>query len=665
MPFQKEQHLRVRLLSLILAVALLICGVRMLSLQVIHANQYISQGSGITARTSVLKAPRGEILDCYGREIAVNRDGYNIVFNSAYLDWDHLNDLILTLCDYLSAENVAWVDELPLSKTAPYGFTDEDPAAFLKNIGLAHYATAENAFTKLTALYHIDGLSSERARLVMGVRYSMSKAAFSLANPYTFAEDVPAGIMQKISENSFCLPGVTVETAPFRSYVDSTLAPHLIGTVGPIYAEEWNGDPENGVVGLKEKGYHYNDKVGKSGIEAYCEDLLHGTDGEITYYLNADGMIISSEITKQPIPGKTVMLTLDKRIQQTVQNTLLKTIDQLNENGGRCTGGAAVVMNVKTGQIFASANAPTYDRETYQKQYETLLSNPNNPLINRAFQGIYPIGSTIKPAVAIAALDAGSLTADERITCQHTYTLFNDYRPSCMGTHGPIDLKLALAASCNYYFFEVGRRVGATTMGRYFNQFGLGVKTGVEIGDSAGLFVKTDEGTGDTLQIAIGQKNAFTPLQMAVYTSTLANGGTRYRATLIDKVVSYDLKETYQKNGKEVLNTITISDYALKSVKEGMLSVTEDGTGSRVLGDYPIKVGGKTGTSQVNYGNGVDNSVFIAFAPFDDPEIAIAVILEHGNNGFAAGTIVRNALDAYFFSDETSVNTTPSYTVLG
>ena len=524
---------------------------------------------------------------------------------------------------------------------------------FLSSIGLAHYASSQNAFDKLIETYKLSEYTAEEARIIMGVRYTMVYSNFSIANPYVFAEDVPTAVMQKVSESSFLLDGVTVETAHFREYVDTDLAPHLIGTVGSIYAEQWDE--------LKEKGYSYNDKVGKSGIEAYAEDILRGTDGEITYYIDANKVIIGSEVTKEPIPGKTVMLTLDKTIQDDTQAALKEVILGLNENGGRCTGGAAVVMNIHSGEIFASANYPTYDMNTYMTDYNSILNAPNNPLINRAFQGIYPIGSTIKPIVAIAGIDNGLLTATENICCVRTYRYFKDYTPSCMHTHGNISLNRALAKSCNYFFFEVGRRVGASRLTDYYTQFGLGVKTGVEISDSSGLLADVAEGSGDTLQIAIGQKNAFTPLQMAVYTSTLANGGTRYKATLIDRIVSYDLKETYSESKGEVLNTVKINPSTLASVKEGMLSVTEDGTGRAVFSSYSIKVGGKTGTAQ---NEGLDHSLFVAFAPFENPEIAIAVVLEHGSSGYAAGSIVKAALDAYFFSQETTVDSSPSYTVL-
>lgn len=652
MPFAKKKDTRINALAVFLAVVIALGAVRLSHLGIVNANKYLSD-DGVTTRTATLKAPRGEILDSAGREIAVNREGYNIVFNSAYVNYSTLNKMILTLCRYLESQDSDWADKLPISKTAPYTFTDGVTSSFLSSIGLAHYASSQNAFDKLIETYKLSEFTTEEARIIMGVRYTMVYSNFSIANPYVFAEDVPTAVMQKVSESSFLLDGVTVETAHFREYVDTDLAPHLIGTVGSIYAEQWEE--------LKEKGYSYNDKVGKSGIEAYAEDILRGTDGEITYYIDANKVIIGSEVTKEPIPGKTVMLTLDKTIQDDTQAALKEVIEGLNEKGGKCTGGAAVVMNVHSGEIFASANYPTYDMNTYMTDYNSILNAPNNPLINRAFQGIYPIGSTIKPIVAIAGIDNGLLTATENICCVRTYRYFKDYTPSCMHTHGNISLNRALAKSCNYFFFEVGRRVGASRLTDYYTQFGLGVKTGVEISDSSGLLADVAEGSGDTLQIAIGQKNAFTPLQMAVYASTLANGGKRYKASLVDKIVSYDLKETYSDNKGEVLNTVTINPSTLASVKEGMLSVTEDGTGRAVFSTYSIKVGGKTGTAQ---NEGLDHSLFVAFAPFENPEIAIAVVLEHGSSGFAAGSIVKAALDAYFFSQETTVDNSPSYTVL-
>lgn len=660
MPFKKKHQISLSVLSVILIIVLIIYTARIYSIQVINSSKYSSVAHGsTTVRTSVLKAPRGEILDCYGREIAVNRDGYNIVFNKAYVA-DNLNDIILTLTNLLDENKVEHTDKLPIEYTEPYNFkADESTAKLIKTLDVADYATAENCFERLIERYELENYNTNDQRKIMGVRYSMEIADFSISYPFTFAEDIPTEIMRKISESNFMLQGVSIEIVPFRDYPDTSLAVNLIGTVGPIYEEDWNSG-EN----YKSRGYSYNDKVGKSGIEYYAENYLRGTDGEITYYLDSEGNIVSSEITKSPIAGKTIMLTLDSKMQRTVQDALSETVRNLQSTGGTVTAGTAVVIDIKNGGIITAANYPTYDSATMSKNYDQLLADPSNPLTNRAFQGVYPIGSTIKPIVAAAALENNLYNISETIFCKQKYDYFEDYQPHCMHYHKDMGLTAALSKSCNYFFFELGRRVGAVTLTDYFKQFGLGVKTGVEVDDSSGILVepKSNGFGGDTLQIAIGQMNAFTPLQLCNYVATFANGGTHYKATLIDKIVSYDLTEIYDNCEPQVLNTISLKDTTLKYVKEGMLSVTVDGTGHAALGDYPIKLGGKTGTSQVE--GGADHSTYILFAPFDEPEIAISVVLEHGSSGYSAGSLVRKILDAYFFSSETSSENILPFTVL-
>ncbi len=658
MPFNKKRQTPLIILSILLVLVIIIYSVRIFSIQVLNHEKYSSVAGSATVRTAVLKAPRGEILDRCGRQIAVNRDGYNIVFNKAYTK-ENLNDVILSLINLLEKNSTPWLDSLPMDTTAPYGFNGEDTKKLIKTLDLAHYATAENCFVQMAERYKLQEYTPDEQRKIMGVRYSMEISDFSISYPYTFAEDIPTELMRKISESGFLLSGVTVDVVPFRQYADTTLAVNLIGSVGPIYEEDWEGG-EN----YKDRGYSYDDKVGKSGIEYYAEDTLRGADGEITYYLDADGNIIKSEITKPPVPGKTVMLSLDKNIQKTAQISLEETVRKLQSEGGTAKAGSAVMMDINTGRILCAANYPTYDLATMSENYDELLKNPANPLTNRAFQGVYPICSTIKPAVATAALENDKYHLGETIHCTVAYNYFDDYKPKCMHRHGSIPLKTALSKSCNYFFFELGRRVGAVTMTDYFKQFGLGVKTGVEVDDSAGIIVEPagDGFGGDTLQIAIGQKNAFTPLQLATYASTFANGGTHYKATLINKVVSYDMSKTYDNNPPQVLNTVSISDSTISSIKEGMLSVTVDGTGRAALGDYPIKIGGKTGTSQVE--GAADHSTYIVFAPYDNPEIAISVVLEHGSSGFSSGTVVRKLLDSYFFAEgNNSVDTAP-YVVL-
>lgn len=649
MPFQKKSQTQLTVLSIILIIIILFFSLRIYSIQITNAEEFTDKNDGATSvLTSVLKAPRGEILDCYGRQIAINRDGYNIVFNKAYIG-DNLNDVILTLVNLMEEHDAEWNDSLPMEKTAPFGFKAElqdDVDELLEILELAHYATAENCFKEMVEKYKLESYTDTEKRKIMGIRYSMTAADFSISYPFTFAEDIPVELMLKISESSFRLNGVTVDVVPFREYTDTSLAVNLIGSVGPIYKEDWEE--------YKAKGYSYNDKVGKSGIEKWGEDYLRGTDGEITYRLDTEGNIISKEVTKEPIAGKTIMLTLDKTMQRTAQDSLSTIVRSLQSEGGSCTAGAAVAVRIDSGEVLCAANYPTYDSATMNKDYEALASNPAKPLTDRAFQGVYPIGSTIKPIVAIAALENNHYSFGETIKCVQNYAYFADYQPDCMHYHGHMNLKNALSKSCNYFFYDLGRRVGALTLTDYFKKFGLGVKTGVEVDDAKGIITEPESNGfgGDTLQISIGQMNAFTPLQLANYTATLANGGTHYKATLIDSVVSYNMSEIYNEISPEVVNTVEMSEANLNAVKEGMLSVTVDGTGRAALGDYPIKVGGKTGTSQVQ--GKVDHSVFIAFAPFDKPEIAISVVLEHGNSGYSAGSVVREILDAYFYAESNS-----------
>lgn len=646
-------------------VAVLLCMLlffgRTLHLQVLDSERYVAQAAGVTTITAPIQAARGEILDYYGRPIATNREGYNIVFNYANINKSTINDVIKSLISLLDGHE--WADDLPLENKKNYAFLKDSETAInrmLNLLELAHYATAENCFDALVKRYSLEDRAKKEQRQIMGVRFTMERAGFSVSAPFTFAEDVSSEIMTKISENNYYAEnGVAIEIASFREYDNASVAPHIIGTVGPIYAEDWEA--------LKEKGYSYNDKVGKSGIELACEEDLRGTDGIITYQVNSKGKILSSEVTKEPVAGYTIRLTMDKTIQISAQKALMDTIRQLNSDGIYVNAGAAVAVNVKTGGVLAAVNCPTYTYEQLENDYKSIQSNPYSPMFDRAFSGTYPPGSTFKPAVACAALQEGAITSSETITCTGTYRYFKDYQPHCMHVHGGISLNTALAKSCNYYFFETGRRLGISKMNRYCEGFGLGVKTGIEISESKGTLAgpgsRAEWYDGYTIAAAIGQSdNAFTPLQLATYTSTIANSGVRYKTTLIDKVMSYNQEEIIRQSKPTVAAKVKLDESVISAVKKGMLSVTEDGTGSRVFQDYPITVGGKTGTAQTTRGG--DHTVFIAFAPYDDPEIAVAVIIEHGKFGSYSGGLLKAIFNAYFFTELENATDTPAYELL-
>lgn len=657
----KRRYLSIIICSVL--VFLLIFG-RAFEIQIINSKRYVDQANGIAKITAPIKASRGEILDCYGRPIATNREGYNIIFNYASIRKSTINDTILSLIKLLGEHE--WKDDLPLDKTAPYGFSEETSEIsknrMLDMLELAHYATAKNCFEALVKRYSLEDRDKNQQRLIMGVRYTMERAGFSISVPFTFAEDVTNKIMTIISENTdvYGENGVSIEVASFREYDNASVAPHIIGTVSPIYAEDWEE--------LKAKGYSYDDKVGRSGIERACEAELRGTDGEITYTVDSKGKIISSTVTKDPVPGHTVRLTMDKNVQVSAQKALMDTIAQLNSDKIYVNAGAAVAVNIKTGGVLAAVNCPTYTYEQYENDYDALVSDTTGrPLFDRAFTGAYPPGSTFKPAVACAALQEGVITDSEIITCLRKYRYYSDYQPNCMHLHGGITLIPALSKSCNYFFFETGRRLGITKMNDYCKKLGLGVKTGVEVSESAGILAgpssRAEWYEGYTLSAAIGQSdNAFTPLQLATYTATIANSGVRYKTTLIDKIMSYSQDKVIKQTKPEIVETVKLDKQVIDKVKAGMLSVTEDGTGSRVFADYPITVGGKTGTAETT--KGADHTVFIAFAPYENPEIAVAVIIEHGKYSSYSGGLLKAIFNAYFFTELKNETDEPSYELL-
>lgn len=656
--FEKEKqksggkYTRSIVLCVLAAAFVFVYVLRLGGLQIIDYSYYHGQANLQSAQKVAIKAARGEILDRYGRPIAINRNGYNIVFEAAYLPSEKLNDTILMLAELLQNNGDEWRDLLPMTQTAPYVFHDEDTAdeddvSRLKSeLGLNHYATEQNCYDAMVERYDLQDYGETDRRLLMGVRYTMDLEDYSVSYPFTFAEDISEKARSVIKESSASLPGITVENVPVREYAVEDIAPHLIGTVGPIYAEDWEE--------LKEKGYSYNDRVGKSGVELAFEDYLRGTDGVKRVIQDADGNTVETVVEQEAIPGNTVMLSIDLNLQRVAQEALENVILDMRSKGTGATAGAVVAVNVRTGELLASATYPTYTIQQYNENYETLVQDSSLPLFNRAFNGTYQPGSTFKPGVAAIGLTTGKITPTESIYCSGIYQ-FSNIPFRCMGYHGSETVVDALMHSCNTFFYETGNRLGINTLNSYCRLLGFGVKTGVELPESEGIlagpdYAKSINATwypGDTVQAAIGQSyNLFTPLQLATYTATIANGGTRYQTHLLHQVKSYDLTKTVQDQTATVAAETGLSTSALDIVKDGMLAAALDGTASSVFGNYRIDVGGKTGTAQ---NPGDDHGVFISFAPYENPEIAVAIVVEHGLHGYTTAPAVKALYDAYFF----------------
>lgn len=656
--YKKKEPFYVRYIALITIVAVVLgcfC-VRLSDWQLVNAHNYSASANGAYSRIVTVTAPRGEVVDRYGRTLIYNRDGFNIVFDASELESDRTNATVERMIKLMQKYGGEWVDDTPLTATQPCEFADgaktADIAQMRTRLGLARYATAQNCFDAMITRYSLEGYSKEEQRLIMGVRYTMELYDFSAANPYVFAQDVDRALADIVEEYSQELAGVVAEQASFREYTDSSLAPHILGYVGLMDADEWQSVKDTGE-------YKFSDKIGKAGIEKSAQSYLRGTDGKYKVNYNADGTVSSVETLQEMQSGSTVQLTLDTDLQRVAQDALRQTIADINANPKTetpATAGAVVITSIKDGGILASATYPTYDMADYLENPDLVSKQEGNPLFNRALSGMYQPGSTFKPAIALIGIHLGKINVGETIRCTHTYTRFADFQPSCLGWHGSLNVTNALAKSCNYFFYELGYRIGIEDMNKYCRQLGLGVETGVELNETKGILAGKDYRRsvnlpwyqGDTIQAAIGHSdNAFSPLQLAMYNATIANGGTRYRAHFINAVYDYSLSEVRNDSFTEVLGHTDIVGENFETVKQGMLAVTEDGTASATFGNYAIKVGGKTGSATAN---GKTNAVFIAFAPFNDPEISISIIIENGGHGSSIAPLAKKIFDQYFFN---------------
>ena len=661
---------RIFLVGFILAIFLLFA-FRLFQFQIVNGETYLSQTKKKYYTSVSIPAIRGEIKDRKGRPIVENKLGFAVVLERSYLPKGKENEVILKLIELMekndetyektNAINAYKNPDVPSGLTLKFNEEEKSSVSKLKSVlRLQQYATEQNCFDAMIKKYGLESFPRETAFEIGCIRFEMERRDFSEAIPFTFAQSVGNKTIAILKENNIEYPGATIQSQPQRQYIDSTLAPHMIGEIGPIYAEDYQR--------LKLKGYRMNDVLGVSGLEAAMEEYLRGEDGKKSIILNEYGEVEYEKILIPPVPGNTVYLTLDMKLQKKAQEILEKNIKRLQNQGGKgwdCTSGAFVVIDVNSGDILASATYPSYDLKDFHEKYDELIANKDKPLLNRAFDGIYAPGSCMKPSVALGALEDGIITDQSYIPCNHVYTYFvtdtDDYAPTCMGYHGSIDIYTALKVSCNIFFFDTGRRATIERMNYYSKQLGLGQPTGVEIYSNSGVlsgreFTEANGliwSGGTTISSAIGQAyNLFSPLQLANYSATIANGGTRYRARLVEEVKSYDDSTVIKSSAPEVLNKLNVSEENVRVVQEGMYLVTQPGgTADTVLSDYEISSAAKTGTAEISPEGSSDNSIFIGYAPFDKPEIAIGVVLEHGESSLlrACPNIAKDFYQYYFF----------------
>ena len=627
--------------------------------QILHGGENRAKSISSNAASETVTASRGIITDRNGKVLVSNRLAYTLVFDRSGFDDDTaLNAAILRLVQLCEETGTGWNDTLPIGRVGNFlrysNARSETFDKFIEKNELTSGASGRQLLSELRELYHVDESLSEReARLIVGVRYELHSR-----DSYTFAEDVSTEVLSLITDGRY--EGVTIRTASARVY-NTALAAHILGTIGPIWQEEWSSNEDTGYVGYADKGYSMNDLVGKDGVEKAFESYLRGTDGRRLITTDETGKITGELYTREPQPGGTVALTLDIDLQADVEAALAETISGMIDKDSNERGGAAAVVSVGTGEVLALASYPTYDLSTFNEDYDELVNDQRLPMFNRATQGIYAPGSTFKMVTAVAALESGIITPSSIIQDRGIYTYYKDPQPMCWiysqtgSTHGRINVSQAITDSCNYFFYEVGRLTGIRTLDSYASQFGLGQSTGIEIGDSSGVLASPEwaeshdqEWTdGQTITAAIGQSyNLFTPLQLANYVATLVGGGDHYQAHLLKNVKAYDNSRLLYMYDDEPMNTVEISDSTLSAVTRGMHELTVSGSVAYAFENCVVSAGAKTGSAQV--GTDIANGVFVAYAPYENPEIAVAIVIEKGGSGAALANTAVEIINSWF-----------------
>lgn len=656
----KARHKSIRsIVAVILVIATVLgFGVKLYDIQITNNNYYEQQNSAVSKYNVQIEAARGKIVDRNGNVLVTNRQGNSIIIDAAYFpsakENEARNEIILNLIAVFEKNGEEWAQNLPLkiTKKGKIAFkTDKDSKKEIITmkskdmLNLQHYATAQNCFDAMVEKYGLESFDKKTALKIGNIRYELTRMLFSIDNPVSIAEDVSDLTVAEIKEGKEKFLGADVKIVAYREYEDSTIAPHILGTVRKINAEEYSQ--------LKDKGYKITDEIGESGIEKAMEEQLRGVPGEKTITIDTNGNV-HEEITKEPIQGNTVVLTIDKNLQVVAQNSIKSACDKVSLAS---SAGAVVVEDCNSGEVLAAASYPSYDLNDYYEKYEQLSKNPRNPLWSRFALGAYAPGSTFKPAMAAAALQEGVINSSTTFYCSSVFKYY-DQEFGCLDAHGYQNVDRSLRNSCNIFYYNVATKLGINKMNHYAAMFGLGEKTGVEIPESTGILAGPAEREaagrlwlgGDTVQAAIGQSdNLFTPLQLCNYSATIANGGTRYQMHFVKAIISSADGTVTQKESK-ILDTIEISSSNLNLVHKGMRAVAVEGNVNTVFNSKKYTVACKTGTSQVIGANGAkrNNGFLITFAPYKNPEISVASVVELAGSGTETASATADILNYYY-----------------
>ena len=690
----KEQiNLRYNMTALLVYILGAILIIQLFNLQIVHGEEYREQSNTRLTRISKIEGSRGDILDRSGNKLATVRVSYNIELYKTNIETQELNDAILELINVFEKNEENYEDTFPI-KINPFEYTisDQKLATWKEKYDLGENTTAEEAFYKFKDKYDITNESVEEVRKIITIRYRITTEGYSSTKSIQIATDIKQETVAELSEKSSNFAGINIVEDSVRTYTSGSLASHIIGYIGSIGEEQYKE--------LKDT-YDQDDIIGKTGIESLFEDYLKGEDGEKQIDMAVDGTITAEYITEEAVAGSSVVLTIDSNLQRVSEEALKNIINKISSGGFPETldtsAGSVVVMKVDTGEILAMASYPDFEPEKFvggisTADWNQYRDNEDKPLLNRAIQSQYAPGSIFKMVTATAGLETGAITIGEKINDTGIYKYYQDSQPKCWiytdygRGHGYLNVTGAIKNSCNYYFYELGRRIGIDTLSQYASYFGLGKKTGIELpSESAGTLASRETKAnifanatkesdkqwsgGETLSAAIGQSyNNFTPLQMAKYIATLVKGGKEVNPTIIKTIINADgteeTKENIEKYSNEKLGitddeeTLEIKPENLSAILEGMRSVTSEtgGTAYSVFRGFNIEVGGKTGSAQAGDGN--VNAWFVGFAPFDAPEVVVVAMIEKGAHGSYTGELARDVLAEYFGINSQNVGET-------
>lgn len=660
--------------------------ITLFNLQIIKGEEYREQSEKRMLRTKTVTAPRGEIYDRNGVILATNKLSYDIRLYKVRVDTKQQNDGIFRLIEILNENSDKVYSTFPVNDTLD-GFNfenEEEEKKWKKEFKLDENLNFDEVIDKYIEKYELQDYSKSRQNQIkmIQIKYEANLNGYSLFNSATIAKDISQNSVAKLGEEKYKIYGISIVSVPKRYYPNGTLLSHTIGYVSKISSTEYENK--------KNEGYNVNSVIGKAGIEQSFERYLKGTDGVIKEETDSLGNVSSQTETTAAKSGNNVTLTIDYRLQKVAEESLLNTINGL-QNGtlvgkkfSDAKSGAVVVLDVESGEVLATASYPTYDINSLiggisLSDWNNLIKDPLTPMLNRVISGTYSPGSTFKMLVGMAGLMNGKITVDEKYYDPGVYPY--GYHPKCWiytdrhTTHGWINIEGAIKGSCNCYFYEVGRRIGISEIVKYSKLFGLGQKTGIELsgevsGTIAGADSNSEDGLkspwylGDTLSAAIGQSgSSFTPIQLANYISTIANGGKLNKVSVIKSVdnevestsVSRDDINKYSSEYTGVNfeeRNLNINSEYIDAIKKGMLSVTSEtgGTSYIVFKNSDIQVAGKTGTAQVPSGN--NNGIFVGFAPYDKPKIAVVAVIEHGGEGTYTANVVKPIMEEYFNIDK-------------